>query len=257
MLKCLIILKRKAKKIARSCMGKSYRKYTFEMCEWLKANHQGKTRNQVAEEMSKKFNKNITVGDISNLKRTIYLRDGFIFEKAVNTGYFKKGHYPTNAYKKGHVPVNKGLKWDEYLTKEQQQKSLKTTYKKGHKSHNAVNVGDEAMRCTSHDEGYVYVKVCDGKLNKNWKPKQQVIWEKKYGEVPKGHKVIFLDGNRFNFDINNLAIVTNGEELHINKLNLVSGNPELKKTAVLAVKTRFKTLEKERNMKNEELYLYK
>lgn len=142
------------------------------------------------------------------------------------------------------------------MTKEQQQKSLKTTYKKGHKSHNAVNVGDEKMRYSgSHpdDEGYVYVKVCDGKLNKNWKPKQQVIWEKKYGEIPDGHKVIFLDGNRFNFDINNLALVSNGEELHVNKLNIVSGNPELKKTAVLAVKTRFKTLEKERNMKNESI----
>jgi hypothetical protein len=223
-------------------MRKGISKYTPEICEWLKNNHKGKTSIDLAKEMSELFGLDITADKLQNLKTRIRVRDGFRFEPAINNG----------CYKKGQEPFNKGLKWDDYLTKEQQVKSLQTTYKKGHKSSNAVNVGDEAMRCNSHDEGYVYVKVCDGKRNKNWKPKQQLIWEQEYGEIPKGHKVIFLDGDRFNFDINNLALVTNGEELHINKLDLVSGNPELKKTAVLAVKTRFKTLEKERNMKNEQ-----
>lgn len=213
------------------------------MCEWLKNNHKGKTLIDLAKEMNEIFDLNMTPRNLRNLKNRIQVRDNFKFEPAINT----------ERYKKGQEPFNKGLKWDEYMTKEQQQKPLKTAFKKGHKSHNAVNVGDETMKCNSHDEGYVYVKVCDGKLNKNWKPKQQVIWEKEYGEIPNGHKVIFLDGNRFNFDINNLALVSNGEELHINKLNLVNGKPELKKTAVLAVKTRFKTIEKERNMKNEEI----
>ena len=225
--------------------GTKYIRYTDEIIEYVKNNYKGKTTIDFAKELSQKFGLDITDSKLQNLKNRIKIKDNFIFEPVPNGG----------CYKKGQEPFNKGLKWDEYLTKEQQQKMLKTTYKNGHKSHNAVNVGDEAMRYSgSHpdDEGYVYVKVCDGKLNKNWKPKQQVIWEKKYGEIPDGHKVIFLDGDRFNFDINNLALVSNGEELHVNKLNIVSGNPELKKTAVLAVKTRFKALEKERNMKYEQ-----
>lgn len=218
-----------------------HNKYTPEMCEWLKSNYKGKTSIDLAKEMSELFSIDIPVDKLQNLKTMIRVREGFKFEPAINSG----------CYKKGHKSFNKGLKWDDFVSKKGQQKALKAGFKKGHKPINAVNVGDEAMRCNSYNEGYVYVKVCDGKRNKNWKPKQQVIWEKEYGEIPSGHKVIFLDGNRFNFDINNLVLVSNGEELIINKLDLVSGNAELKKTAVLAVKTRFKTLEKERNMKYE------
>ena len=223
--------------------GTKLRKYTPEMCEWLKNNHQGKSSIQVTQEMNELFGLNMNVDNLQNLKTRIRVTEGFKFEPAINTG----------CYKKGQEPFNKGLKWDDYLSKKQQKKSLKTTYKKGHKSHNALNIGDEKISYSgSHpdDEGYVYVKVCDGKLSKNWKPKQQVIWEQHYGKIPKKHKVIFLDGNRFNFDINNLALVSNGEELHINKLNIVNGNSELKKAAIYLVKTRFKALEKERNMKN-------
>lgn len=224
-------------------VGTKCNKYTAEMCEWLKENHRGKTSIDLAREMSERFNIDITPDKLQNLKTRIRVREGFVFEPAINGG----------RYEKGQEPFNKGLKWDDYLTKEQQLGAMKTTFKKGNKPKNAVNIGDEAMRFSGSkpdDEGYLYVKVCDGKLNKNWKPKQQVIWEKKYGKIPKSHKVIFLDGNRFNFDIDNLALVSNGEELHVNKLGLVSNNAELKKTAVLAVKTKFKTLEKERKMIN-------
>lgn len=64
------------------------------------------------------------------------------------------------------------------------------------------------------NNGYTLVKVGDKKTTReskdkhdNWKFKHVLIWEKHHGEVPKGHMVIFLDGNKENFSIENLACV--------------------------------------------------
>lgn len=86
------------------------------------------------------------------------------------------------------------------------------------------------------DLGYVHVKVCDGKGNKNWVPKQRVIYEQHYGPIPKGHKVIFADGNRFNFDIDNLVLVSSSEELIMNQRNLRYDDQDLTKTGHLIAK---------------------
>lgn len=42
----------------------------------------------------------------------------------------------------------------------------------------------------------------------NWKPKARYIWEQHYGEIPKGHYIIHLDGDYRNCDINNLKLVS-------------------------------------------------
>lgn len=40
-----------------------------------------------------------------------------------------------------------------------------------------------------------------------WLPLQKKIWIDHYGKVPKGKMVIFLDGDRNNFDIDNLYCI--------------------------------------------------
>lgn len=61
--------------------------------------------------------------------------------------------------------------------------------------------------------GYWWVKIDNQKLPKkytteeryrNWKLKHHIIWEKHHGPIPPGCKVIFLDGDRNNFNIENL-----------------------------------------------------
>lgn len=59
-------------------------------------------------------------------------------------------------------------------------------------------IGSESIK-----EGEITVKVSEN----TWKYKHWHIWEQHYGRVPKGNRVIFLDGNNRNFDINNLACV--------------------------------------------------
>ena len=65
-------------------------------------------------------------------------------------------------------------------------------------------IGDEAEK-----DGKIIVKISDKPNTKfgNWKYKHWHIWEQCNGQVPKEYRVIFLDGNNRNFDINNLACV--------------------------------------------------
>ncbi len=131
----------------------------------------------------------------------------------------------------------------DYLTKEQQERSRKTTFKKGSKPSNAVDIGTERMRYSGSNPnlGYLCVKVCDGKGNKNWVPKHKLIYEMHYGKIPPKHKVIFADGNRFNFDLENLILVSNSEELIMNKRHLRFEDKELTKTASMVAKVIDKT----------------
>lgn len=48
--------------------------------------------------------------------------------------------------------------------------------------------------------GLVRIKIND----KQWKYKQRYIYEKHYGEIPEDYVVIFLDGDKNNYDIDNL-----------------------------------------------------
>lgn len=110
--------------------------------------------------------------------------------RSSNNGQFPKGHIPVNGYEKGHRP-------DSWMP-----------------------VGSEV-----ENGGYVYVKVSDipnVPQTENWKRKQVLIWEQANGPVPEGHNIIFLDGNRRNFDIGNLMLVSDSELGHLCKTERLS-----------------------------------
>lgn len=201
-------------------------RFTTEQKKFILENYKGIGNKELTQQFNQKFNTNLDK-QIYYFKRNNHLDSGL-------TGKFEKGH-------KSH---NKGKKWDDYLTKEQQEKLRKTTFKRGHKSANAVEIGEEHMRYSGskqNDPGYLYVKVCDGRGNKNWIPKQRVIYEQHYGHIPPNHKIIFADGNRFNFDIDNLICISSSEELIMNRHNLRFKNSELTKTGTIIAKVMDKT----------------
>lgn len=57
--------------------------------------------------------------------------------------------------------------------------------------------------------GYTIVKTNERWPNGSikWEFKQRVIWKKANGEIPSDKKIIFLDGDRTNFKLENLAMV--------------------------------------------------
>jgi hypothetical protein len=57
-----------------------------------------------------------------------------------------------------------------------------------------------------------------------------MIWEKANGKVPKGHVVIFADGNIRNFNLDNLMLVSRAELGVMNRCCLISIHKELTRT---------------------------
>lgn len=202
-------------------------KYTDKIIEFIKNNYQNKDNIELASILNKKFDLNTTGDKISMLKANIKRRYGVDLRTGINNGCFKKGQ----------VPSNKGKSWDEYLTKEQQEKSKKTWYKKGNISSNNVPIGTERI----NRDGYVEIKIRDGSLNKNWELKHRLVFIQNYGEIPKGYNVIFLDGNKLNFNKDNLSLISDSELLLMNRKKLFVQNAEITRTAVTLVKCIDKT----------------
>ena len=133
---------------------------------------------------------------------------------------------------KGGTPWNKGKKMSDEL----RAKCEPTMFKKGNIPKNTLPIGSEVKK----EDGHVYIKVADVLRAgcKNWRPKQVVIYENHHNLKvdTRTHIVVFLDGDKYNFDINNLMLVSKrvnrivnthyakSEDAEINKLNILQAN---------------------------------
>lgn len=115
-----------------------------------------------------------------------------------------------SAFRKGHVPYNKGMKQEDYMSEETIKRTMKTRFQKGIIPHNTKPVGSERI----NKDGYVMVKSSKGMF----RPKHIVLWEEAYGKVPKGHMVIFKDGDRRNIKIENLEMISFEENMKRNSM---------------------------------------
>lgn len=78
-------------------------------------------------------------------------------------------------------------------------------FKKNMITHNVKPIGYEM---TTKHGGYTYVKVNNtGVKSKDFVAKHRLVYEQTHGEIPKGHIVIFLDGDKQNFESDNLYAV--------------------------------------------------
>ena len=200
-------------------------RYSEEQKEFIITNNYGKYSKELAEMFNQHFNTNITAKEIAYFRRNHKLKSGL-------TGQFKKGN----------VAHNKGKKQIEYMSQESIERTKETRFKKGNKPKNYRPIGSERIT----KDGYIEVKVADP--NK-WETKNKIIYKQYYGDIPKGHKVIYADGNKLNNDINNLILVSNNEELIMNRHKLRTENIELTKTGYLIAKV----IDKTNMVKNERL----
>lgn len=184
-------------------------KYTKEQKEFLINNNYMKTAKELAEMFNKKFKTNLTPQIIKSFRGRHKLNSGL-------NGQFKKGHVPFNKGTKGLMKANK------------------TSFKKGHIPADHKEVGYERINV----DGYIEIKVKEPNV---FKLKHRFIYEQQHGKIPKGHKVIFADGNKFNLDPNNLILVSCSEELIMNRNKLRYKEAELTKTGVLIAKVIDKT----------------
>ena len=200
-------------------------RYSEEQKEFIITNNYGKYSKELAEMFNQHFNTNITAKEIAYFRRNHKLNSGL-------TGQFKKGN----------VAHNKGKKQIEYMSQESIERTKETRFKKGNKPKNYRPIGSERIT----KDGYIEVKVADP--NK-WETKNKIIYKQYFGDIPEGHKIIYADGNKLNNDINNLILVSDNEELIMNRHKLRTEDIELTKTGYLIAKV----IDKTNMVKNERL----
>lgn len=178
-------------------------KYTYEQekVTFLIDNVKGISLEELTNKFNENFGTNLSKSSISNMKRKLGLTSG------VNT-----------RFKKGQTSWNKGRK----MSKQQYEKCKQTMFKKGNKTYNIRNLFEERK----DKDGYIKIKV----ENPNkWVLKHRYIYEKVHGKIPEGHKVMFADGDIYNFDLDNLILVSYSELLIMNKRGLCKKDKELTK----------------------------
>ena len=195
-------------------------KYTQEHYDFVRDNVVN-TERDLANMFQEKFGIQMTVDRIENLKRKLHITSGLVGGR----------------FQKGNISFNKGKKWSDFMSDTGMQGSLRTTFKKGNVPANRVPIGTERIS----KDGYVEIKVQDGHKNRNWKYKHRLVWEQHYGEIPKGSKIVFLDGNKLNLDIKNLKLLSPSEELIMNRQCLFTNNADLTNTGVALAKLIDKT----------------
>lgn len=194
-------------------------KYTDEMKQFILDNYKGRYNQELADLFNQKFNTNITSRTIKSYKANNKLNSGL-----------------TGKFRKGQTPHNKGKK----MPKEVYEKVKYTMFTKGNVPPNHRPVGSERIS----KDGYIEVKVAEP--NK-WRLKQRVVYEEAKGKIPEGCPIIFLDGNKRNFDIDNLRCITRSELLYLNCNGLNNSN-EITETGILMAR-----LDRAKNKKKQEL----
>lgn len=192
--------------VPRSRPRPNARLLTPEQDKFLRENVKGVSNKELAEMLNKKFGLSLTEQQINTYKCNWGLSSGL-------TGWFEKGE----------APWNKGMKGIQIGGKE-------TQFKKGHRPLNYRPVGSERI-CSK--DGYVIIKTQDeGKYQERWRLKHIVVWEEAHGKIPDDHVIIFLDGDKTNVNLENLACISRAEHVRMNQSNLFSTDPELTKAGI-------------------------
>ncbi|EHN17105.1 HNH endonuclease signature motif containing protein [Clostridium sporogenes] len=178
-------------------------KYIKKQIEFIIKNVKGRSNKELTEMFNDKFGLSLKVSQIKSFKKNRKLDSGL-------NGQFKKGQEPWNKGIKGVYA--KGCE--------------KTWFKKGSTPINHRPVGSERITV----DGYTEIKVAEP--NK-WRLKQQLIWEKYNGTIPKGYSILFGDGNKRNFDIDNLILVSRQQLLIMNRNKLIQTDADLTKTGLI------------------------
>lgn len=179
---------------------------TPEQISFLRDNIAGHYNSELTKMLNEKYGLNLTAKQL----------------KTYRNNHKMHGSGLTGRFEKGHISFNKGMKRPGTGDKA-------TIFKPGHTPKNIMPVGTVMMKA----DGYIWEKI--GEPNK-WKPKHILVWEAANGPKPKETAIVFLDKDRTNFSLENLALVSRAELARLNQNNLIHENAEISKAGVLIAK---------------------
>ena len=189
------------------------KKYPQEVIEFIYANYKGISSEELGRRIQEKFGIEITPTRLKGWKAKYGLKSGY-----------------SKRFEIGNIPANKGKKI------EQAPGSVATRFKPGHDFVRYREIGHERKG----DNGYIYVKVREPEQGErtgaNYIPKHRAIWEAEHGPLKAGECVIFKDGNKKNFDLENLAVVSRREHVVMNTLKLRTSDASLTEAGIAVAK---------------------
>jgi hypothetical protein len=158
------------------------------------------------------------------------------FKNSPSSGRLRPGDSRGAAtrFKKGHITWNKGKSYRAGG------RSAETQFKPGYNAPNKAPIGAHRIA-----DGYLQRKISDtGYPPRDWRGVHILLWEVCHGRpLPKGHALIFRDGDRSNIRISNLELLTRGELMRRNSIHRYP--PELKHTIRVVAKLKRKIREVE------------
>ncbi|WP_203268796.1 HNH endonuclease signature motif containing protein [Streptococcus uberis] len=200
--------------VPHSNRNQGIRLFNAEQFAYFKTIYKGRLSKETADLINKKFGTSFTPLQIRAFRRN----NGF--DSGVS-GRFQKGVPSYNKGKKFPGRTNSG------------------TFKSGH-----IPVGQKPVgSIVKTKDGYHKIKIADPKT---WVLCHRYEWEKHNGPIPDGYTVAFLDGDRSNWDISNLCLVSKGELAGMNMKRLFSTDPELTKAglSVLRIESKIREVQK-------------
>jgi len=188
----------------------SKHRWTDDQVAWLREQYMFMDRRQLLVAFNGHFGGQVTQSQLRGAMGNHNIR------QHARTGRFAPGFEPWNRGVTGYMGANR------------------TSFRKGHKPRNARYLWHERI---SKDD-YVEIQVPERNpytgYPTRYKQKHVWIWEQANGKRPKGCAIIFKDGDRRNFDLDNLVLVTRQELLVMNQRGYKSAPDELK-PAILAL----------------------
>lgn len=142
-------------------------------------------------------------------------------------------------FKKGQIPPNKGKK----MSDEVYEKVYPSCFKKGHEPANTLYHGAITIRHEKSGRPYKYIRISNGV----WKPYHQFIWEQERGKVPPRHCLWFKDGDSLNCVVENLEVITRGENAIRNKFKVHLMPKEIEDVIRMKIKLNKKIKEHTKN----------
>lgn len=173
--------------------------YTNEQIDWLKENVYGIRHEELTKRFNEHFGTNLTTRKIKKVLLARRIKNG------LNQSDL------TKEMKQFIFDNHKGISNQELTDKINAEfgTNFKVTKIIDYKSYNNLKSGyqycsrrkdnlEESLR----NNGYTYIKV-----NGEWFPKQRYIFEQCYGKIKDYEAIIFKDGDKTNFNIDNLTKV--------------------------------------------------
>ena len=165
--------------------------FDAEKSEWFASFAPGHSWREISEEHERLYGWPLTHVQVKNARHRFGVSSGTV-----------GGRFP-----KGHVPFNKGRKRSEWADAAAEERMRIGQFKIGIMPHN----GHQPIGTEKEYDGYVYVKVAPRRTNPrsahdNWVQKNRLVWEQANGPIPANHVIVFLDGDRSNCDLTNLAL---------------------------------------------------